>query len=72
MKLADRKGTVKECSTGQDRFLEWLYSHEVGRIIKRADPAKDFPPGRKIFGFWIFTPPDPVVYPKTWDCDVSI
>lgn len=36
MKLADRKGTVKECSTGQDRFLEWLYSHEVGRILLKG------------------------------------
>lgn len=24
MKLADRRGNIEECSSGQDRLLEWI------------------------------------------------
>ena len=33
MKLADRRGNIEECSSGQDRLLEWIYTilSEIGR-----------------------------------------
>ena len=32
MKLADRRGNIEECSSGQDRLLEWIYTHETGTV----------------------------------------
>ena len=28
MKLADRRGNIEECSSGQDRLLEWIYTQD--------------------------------------------
>ena len=36
MKLADRRGNIEECSSGQDRLLEWIYTHETGRFLMKG------------------------------------
>ena len=33
--IADRNGTIKEQNSAQDRLLEWLYGHCVGRLLLR-------------------------------------
>lgn len=34
-KLADREGNVTESSSFQDKLLEWIYGHAIGRILLR-------------------------------------
>lgn len=33
LRLADRKGNITESSSFQDKLLEWLYGHVIGRIL---------------------------------------
>ncbi|MFR7973288.1 MAG: hypothetical protein ACLU8C_13195 [Lacrimispora saccharolytica] len=34
-RIADRNGKIKEQNSAQDRLLEWLYGHCVGRLLLR-------------------------------------
>ena len=56
MKLADRRGNIEECSSGQDRLLEWIYTHETGRFLMKG----------------LIQSADCVVYPEEQDSDVSV
>ena len=36
MKLADRRGNIEDCTSRQDRLLEWMYTHEAGRFFMKG------------------------------------
>jgi len=73
MKLADRRGNIEECSSGQDRLLEWIYTHETGRFLMKGLINPHISEiGAAFFGFSGLQSADCVVYPEEQDSDVSV
>lgn len=72
MKLADRRGNIEECSSGQDRLLEWIYTHETGRFLMKGLINPHISEIGAAFLDSRLQSANCVVYPEEQDSDVSV